>query len=122
MKQAQQQKPANHFADFDAFLRDQRTALPKQLMLANTQQQRELVLNTFFETIEQIKAQIQTAYGHASSAVDGSSPSKRLINKKSPVKSPMKKGKTKCNDENASPEHPETKSSPAKKMASPVKH
>jgi hypothetical protein len=75
-----------------------------------------LVLNTFFEAIEQFKNKIQTAYGHVST--DGSSPSKRLMGKKSPVKSPMKK--VKCNDENESPEHP--KSSPVKKMASPVKH
>jgi len=80
------------------------------------------VLNTFFESIGRIKADMQDQALSLRAAVsDSCSPSKKPMFKKSPLKSPLKKPKSKVNDENASPDRLVLKTSPAKKMQSPVK-
>jgi hypothetical protein len=93
------------------------------LALANTKEQRDLVLNTFFETIEKYNSDIQhSVLNNQGTGVEYGSPSKRkAMFRKSATKSPNKKPRSKPVDENVSPDHHNFKMSPGKKMQSPVK-
>lgn len=108
---------------FDQFLREQRAKLPTDLERANTKAQRDLVLNTFFDTVESYRSQMTAeSLGQATqpaAEIQGCSPAKKSKSRKSPVKSPQKR-QDKENGEITSPQKLAVKS-PQKKVQSPVK-
>jgi len=97
--------------------------LPVDLERAGSKQEREYVLNAFFDTVSVFKAKVENQFGQQAQQ-NPSSPSKRPMNRKSPVKSPVKRADKENGD---SPQKFSVKSpgkkplSPAKKPMSPTK-
>lgn len=92
--------------------------MPVDLERATSKEERQYVLNAFFDTVSAFKAKVDSQYGQPVQQ-NSSSPGKRLINRKSPVKSPVKRS-DKENGDTSSPQKFAGKS-PGKKPLSPVK-
>lgn len=97
-------------------MQDQRILLPQKISQAQTPEERQLVLDEFFQLCDQQRLQVNKMYQDQKDQPK----KRRTTSKGSPMKSPVKKSKNKENDENSSPVKASSFSSPTKKSTQDV--